>query len=681
MSIAHIEDIKDNYHGTIVADPYRWLENPDAPATLEWVDEQNELTEAFLQQAPARPWLKERLTALWNYPKYSAPHREGSDYFFSKNDGLQNQSVLYRQDSLDAEAQVVLDPNGLSEDGTIALTSTSFTKDGTLMVYALSRSGSDWQELHIRRIESGEDYPEILQWSKFTNIAWLPDNTGFYYMRFPTPGTVPPEDQNNFSRVYWHRLGTDQAEDQLVYERPDDKELAFDPNVTEDGQYLYLIVWRGTSPRNRFYYRETGSNGPFVPLLDAEDARYSFIDNDGPIFYFNTDLDAPRGRVIAIDLARPEPASWREIISQDKDVLSYVTTVNNQFVTAYLHDAHDRLRMFDLDGSPKGEITLPTLGSVVELAGKREHHEMFIGFTSFLFPTTIYHYDFKKSELKVFRQSELNFDPAPYETRQVFYNSKDGTRIPMFLVHRRGLKLDGQNPTLLYGYGGFNISLTPSFSLSRLVWLENGGVFALANLRGGGEYGEEWHQAGTLASKQNVFDDFQAAAHWLTAQNYTNPRKLAIMGGSNGGLLVAACMIQRPELFGAVVCQVPVTDMLRFHKFTVGRYWVSDYGNAEADPEQFRFLYAYSPLHNVRPDVSYPPTLIATADTDDRVVPLHAKKFAATLQANHRGPNPILLRIETKAGHGAGKPTAKVIDELADTYAFLFKIFGMRNEG
>ncbi len=675
--LARKVDLIENYHGTPVADPYRWMENPDEPETIQWVEQQNQLSQLFLADIPARQRIKDRLTELWNYPRYSAPYKKGSRYFFSKNDGLQNQAVSYWQYKLEDQPIVLIDPNKLSEDGTIALSNSVLSFDGNLLAYGISSNGSDWQEIKIRRVDSGEDFSEVLKWCKFSSIAWKHDNSGFFYNRFPDPATVPPEEQSYNSLVFWHQLGTPQAEDRLIYSRPDAKHLGFSTFITEDGQYLGMRVWDGTDPRNRFYYRPVESDGEFIRLLDDFDASYDFIDNDGSLFYFMTDQAAPRSRLIAIDLTQPERANWREIIPEQADVLSFVTLVNQQFVTAYLHNAHDQLRVYDKQGQFVKEIELPSLGAITELSGKREETEMFIGFTSFLSPTTILHYDFKTGQMSTFREAEFDFDASAYESHQVFFNSKDGTRVPMFVMHKKDLVLNGDNPTLLYGYGGFNVNLTPSFSVSRLVWLENGGVLAIANLRGGGEYGEEWHQAGTLDRKQNVFDDFQAAAHWLIDQGYTRPAKLAIQGGSNGGLLVAACMLQQPELYGAVLCQVPVTDMLRFHKFTVGRYWTSDYGNAEANPDHFKFMYAYSPLHNVKEGVAYPPTLITTADTDDRVAPLHAKKFAATLQAAHQGDNPILVRIETKAGHGAGKPTAKLIEELSDTYAFLFKIFGL----
>ncbi len=694
-------DVVDDYHGTKVADPYRWLEDPEAPDTVAWVEAQNAITASFLQAIPFRERIKARLTQLWDYPRYGVPQREGGRYYFWKNDGLQNQPVLYAQPELRGTPTPVLDPNTMSADGTAAVTNLHFTRDGRLAAYGLSRSGSDWQELHVRDCDTGADRPDVIQWCKFTGVAWEPARSGFYYNRFPEPGTVAPEDESNYQRVYWHALGTPQAEDRLVYERPDAKELGFSPRTTDDGAYLVLHVWRGTEPENRFYYRRLATDlppgppspplphqpapadgqglhgAPFIRLLDEADARYDFIDNTGSLFYFHTDLDAPRGRIIAIDVQRPEREHWREIVAQREDAIDQVAMVNDQLVVIYLHDVHHQIQRYSRDGTPLGEITLPGLGAVTGLQGKREDTELFLGFTSFLYPLTVLRYDFTTGDMETLRAPEIDFDASGYETHQVFYPSKDGTLIPMFLTHRRGLPLDGTNPALLYGYGGFNISLTPSFSIHRLAWLEQGGVLAVANLRGGSEYGEAWHRAGILEKKQNVFDDFIGAAEWLIDQGYTSRERLAIQGGSNGGLLVAACMTQRPDLFGAVLCQVPVADMLRYHKFTVGRYWTSDYGNAEADAEHFHFLYAYSPVHNIRPGTAYPPTLITSADTDDRVVSAHAKKLAAALQEAQTGDNPILQRVETKAGHGAGKPTAKLIEEQADLYTFLFTVLGL----
>jgi prolyl oligopeptidase len=663
----------DIYHGIEVADPYRWLEDADSAETLEWVTKQNKLTFSFIATA-AREKIKARLTELWDYPKYSSPSKEGGRYFFWKNDGLQNHFVFYMQEALESKARIVINPNLLSEDGTIAVTTKTVSKDGTIVAYGLSSSGSDWQEVKIRNIDSGRDSDEKLKWCRYAGIAWKHDNEGFFYDRFPEPDTVAAEDRYKYNRVYWHTLGTDQSEDRLIYERPDNKELGFAPSITEDGKFLILHVYHGTDVKNRVYYQPVESPAAFIRLLDDADARYDFIGNVDSLFYFHTDLNAPRGRIIAIDIDNPSRENWREILPERTDVIDYVAFANNHFVVAYLQDVHHKLEIYDTGGTYVRDIPLPTIGTARGLSGKQFDTEMFFSFTSFLFPPTVYRYDFISDEVTVFREPQIDFDASGYETRQVFYHSKDGTRIPMFITHRKGIGLDGNNPTLLYGYGGFSISLRPSFSTSVITWLEQGGIYAVANLRGGGEYGESWHEAGMLDKKQNVFDDFIAAAEWLIDNKYTNPKKLAIRGGSNGGLLTAACMLQRPELFGAVVCGVPVTDMLRYHKFTIGRYWAPDFGNAEASREEFEYLYAYSPLHNVKSGVEYPPILVTTADTDDRVVPSHAKKFVATLQGQAWGKNPILLRVETKAGHGSGKPTTKRIEALTDVYAFLFKI-------
>ncbi len=667
----------DVYHGIKVHDPYRWLEDPNSPETLTWVEQQNKLTADFLATVSVRDKIKARLTNLMDYPRYSTPYKEGGRYFFWKNEGLQNQSVLYHQETPESPHRTVINPNLLSPDGTIAITAAAVSEDGKLLAYALSTSGSDQQEIKIRNIDSGQDFNEALQWCRFTEIAWKHDHTGFFYNRFPDPNSVPPQDQTNYNRVYEHSLGSPQSQDKLVYEYPDNKELLFQPLITEDGKFLILQVYHGTDPKNRIYYRPIESTDLFIKLLDEADARYDFIGNTDTVFYFNTDLDAPRGRIIAIDTNNPARENWRTAIPQSDDVIDHVALVSNQFVVAYMRDVHHQLKIYTLDGAFVREIPLPTLGTVSGLSGKQFDTEMFFSFTSFLFPTTNYRYDLSTGDLSVIQKPQIDFDPSGYETKQVFSHSKDGTRIPMFITHRKDLPLDGNNPTLLYGYGGFNASLQPSFSAFTLLWLEMGGIYAVANIRGGGEYGEAWHQAGMLNKKQNVFDDFIAAAEWLIKNNYTDPKKLAIKGGSNGGLLVAACMLQKPDLFVAVICQVPVTDMLRYHRFTVGRYWIPEYGSAESSVEQFKYLYAYSPLHNIKPGTEYPPILVTSADIDDRVVPAHAKKFVATLQAKADSKNPILLRVETKAGHGQGKPLSKIIDEQTDIYSFLFKALNL----
>jgi prolyl oligopeptidase len=671
--------VVDVYHGQAVPDPYRWLEDLDSERTRAWIEAQNQLTFDYLQRIPARQRLLERLTQLWNYEKYSQPFKEGGRYFYFKNDGLQNQSVLYTQESLEAEARVLLDPNTLSEDGTVALSGIAISRDGRYLAYGLSRSGSDWQEWKVRDIETGEDLPDHLRWIKFSGASWTPDGQGFFYSRYDEP---PPgreyESANYFQKLYYHRLGTPQSEDLLVYHRPDQKEWGFAGGVTEDGNYLIISVWRGTDPKNLLFYKDLRDpNLPVVELIREFEANYSFIGNDGSRFWLLTDLNAPRRRLVAIDL--DNPGQVQEVIPEAEETLQGVSLINNQFVAFYLKDAHTQIKTFALDGTYLGEIPLPGLGSASGFGGKRYDTETFYTFTSFTTPPTIYRYDFTTGRSTLFRQPQVDFDPQAYEVQQVFYPSKDGTRIPMFLVHRRGLARTGDHPTLLYGYGGFGISLTPSFSVGLVAWLEMGGVYAQPNLRGGGEYGEAWHQAGTKLNKQKVFDDFIAAAEWLVANGYTNPSKLAISGGSNGGLLVGACLTQRPDLFAAALPAVGVFDMLRFHKFTIGWAWISEYGSPE-DPEEFKALYAYSPLHNLKPGTVYPATLITTADHDDRVVPAHSFKFAAALQAAQGGSQPILIRIDTKAGHGAGKPTTKLIEETADRWAFLVEVLGIQTD-
>jgi prolyl oligopeptidase len=668
----------DVYHGVEVKDPYRWLENPDSTESKAWIEAQNQLTFGYLSQIPAREEIKQRVTQLWNYEKYSIPFKRGDRYFYFKNDGLQNQSVLYTLKSLEDTPRVLLDPNILSEDGTVALSGLSIAEDGKLMAYGLSNAGSDWVEWYVRDVETSQDFEDHLKWVKFSGASWQCDNLGFFYSRYDEPNEATKlEDVNYYQKLFYHRLGTPQSEDILVYHRPDRKEWGFSGSVTEDGRYLTIAVWLGTESKNLVFYKDLQDpNAEVIELISQFEASYGFIDNDNTTFWFRTDLDAPRGRVIAIDINNPDRENWQEIISQTEETLEGVNLLNNQFVADYLQDARSAIKIFNLDGSFDREISLPGIGSAGGFGGKRYDRETFYTFTSFTIPATIYRYDMVTGESTIFRQPNVDFNPADYETRQIFYNSKDGTRIPMFVTHKKGLPLNGNNPTLLYAYGGFNISITPSFSVSNLVWMEMGGVYAVPNLRGGGEYGEEWHQAGMKLKKQNVFDDFIAAAEWLIANKYTSSKKLAIYGGSNGGLLVGACMTQRPELFAAAIPAVGVMDMLRFHKFTIGWAWCSEYGSPENE-EEFKVLYNYSPLHNLKPGINYPATMITTADHDDRVVPAHSFKFAAALQEAHQGDNPVLIRIETKAGHGAGKPTAKIIEEAADKWTFLLATLGI----
>jgi prolyl oligopeptidase len=672
----------DDYHGVSVPDPYRWLENVDSPETSEWIKQQNELTFSILETITVCQHIKERLTELWDFSKAWAPYKKGKWYVQERNSGLQNQNVLYVMESLDAEPRLLLDPNTLSADGTVALTSFAISEDGNWLAYATSASGSDWLTWHIRNVESGKDLDEVIEWSKFSNAAWMPDSSGFYYARYDKPVKGNQFQNTNYNqRVFFHKLNTSQERDELIYERPDQKEWGFFSKVTDDGSYHTLIVWQGTDIRNRFFYRDLRSQHQFVELISELEATYELVGNDGTTFYFFTNLDAPRGQLIAIHIDRPQKENWQTIIPESQAVLEGVVMVNDQFVALYSDDAHHVLRLFNLDGSSDGGIPFPALGSVVQvrelgLHGSRTDRELFYAFQSFLYPTTVYRYDFETRSAESIDSPELDFDPTVYETRQVFVPSKDGTKVPMYLTHKKGLKRDGQNPTLLYGYGGFNVSNMPLFEVKRLIWLELGGVYASANMRGGGEYGEAWHQAGMFDRKQNVFDDFIACAEWLIAEKITSTPKLAIEGQSNGGLLVGACMTQRPDLFGACVPQVGVMDMLRFHRFTIGWAWVSDYGSPD-DPEQFKTLYAYSPYHNLKPGTAYPATLITTADHDDRVVPGHSFKFAARLQACQSGETPVLIRIQTKAGHGFGKPTTIQIEELADIYTFLVHSLNM----
>lgn len=668
-------DTVDTYHGTKIADPYRPLEDPDAAETRAWVEAENKITFDFLEKIPARKAIKDRLTKLWDYEKFTAPRKEGERYFYSRNSGLQNQSVLYWTSSLSGDAKVLLDPNTLSTDGTVALSGTSVNDDGSLLAYGLAAAGSDWQEWKVRDVASAQDQGDVLKWIKFSGASWTKDGKGFFYGRFPAP--KPGESlkgANYYQKLYYHKVGSPQDEDVLVYERPDQKEWQFHGNVTDDGAYLIITVSKGTDDKYRILYKNLAEkDAKVVELIDNFDHEFTFVDNDGPVFWFQTDYEAPRRRIIAIDTRKPEKAAWKEIVPQAKETLERVGLVGEHFIASYLKDARTQVKLFDLTGKFVREVEFPGLGTASGFGGKRKDKETFYSFTSFTTPATIYRYDIPSGVSTVFRKPKVDFNPSDYETTQVFYKSKDGTRVPMFLSHKKGLKRNGQNPTLLYGYGGFNIPLTPTFSPSNLVWMEMGGLLAIANLRGGGEYGEEWHKAGTKLKKQNVFDDFIGAAEWLIEEKYTSTPKLAIEGRSNGGLLVGACLTQRPDLFGATLPGVGVLDMLRFHKFTIGWAWVDDYGSSD-DAEEFKALRAYSPLHNIKPGTSYPPTLITTADHDDRVFPAHSFKFAAALQAAQSGDAPVLVRIETKAGHGAGKPTGKLIEEAADKWAFLVKV-------
>lgn len=666
--------VVDDYHGTLVADPYRWLEHPDSGDTRAWIAAQNALTFGFLDTLPERQPLRERLRELWDFPKAGVPFKRHGRVFQFRNSGLQNQNVLFvsKGDVSKGEARALLDPNTLSADGTVALSGMSVSFDGRLLAYALSESGSDWLTWRVRNIDTGEDLSDVVAWSKFAGAAWQPDGSGFYYQRFPEPSAGETYTQTNQApQLRFHKLGDDPAADAVVFERPDEPEWGFGARVTRDGRFLLLYVSKGTDPRNLLFYQRLGEDATFQPVADTFVADYTVIGSDGDTLFIFTDENAPKGCLRAFDT---RAGTWSDIVPEETRVLKDVTLVQDGFIVHYLQDASSRLEHLERSGNKRADIVLPTLGSVTSVNAEPDDDEVFYGFTSFLYPTTSYRYDLTSQQsLEVFRP-EINFDSALYVTKQMFATSPDGTHVPMFVTHHRDIQDDGSNPTLLYGYGGFNISVLPSFSVSRLAWLERGGILAVANLRGGGEYGETWHQAGTKARKQNVFDDFIACAEHLIDSGITSSNKLAIQGGSNGGLLVGAAMTQRPDLFAAALPAVGVMDMLRFHKFTIGWAWVSDYGSAD-NPEDFAALYAYSPLHNLR-DAAYPATLITTADHDDRVVPAHSFKFAATLQEKQRGDAPVLIRIQTDAGHGAGKPTSMVIDEQADIWAFLLHVLG-----
>jgi prolyl oligopeptidase len=674
-------DHVDTYHGIEVPDPYRWLEEDvrQSQRVRQWVQAQNKVTFGHLRSLPAREKFKKHLTGLWDYERFGTPFKAGCRYYIANNDGLQNHYVIYVLDSLQGPRRVLFNPNEWSEDGTIALGGMSFSEDGKFVAYAVQDAGSDWRTWKVRNIETGNDPPDILNYLKFTSIAWDPESTGFFYAKYPDPD---PNQQfqslNKKMKVMFHRLGTEQADDVVVYYRPDHPEWFYDVKVTDDGHYLIITIWVGTDEKYRVMYKDLYR--PYampVDLIDKFENEYSFIDNDGSIFYFQTDLQAPKRRVIAIDIRKPERKFWKEVIPETQDTLQSVSLVSNLFVCRYLKDVATHIKLYTMDGRNIRDLELPGFGSAYGFSGKRTDTETFYSLESFAVPPSIYRYDLVTGQSTLLERSEVDFNPDLYVTEQVFYQSKDGTRVPMFITHKKSVIRDGSNPTLLYGYGGFNISIRPSFSVTRLAWMEMGGIYAVANLRGGGEYGEQWHEAGKKMKKQNVFDDFIAAAEYLIDNKYTSSDKLAILGGSNGGLLVGACMTQRPELFAAAVPVVGVMDMLRFDEFTAGRFWVDDYGSAKDSREMFEYLRGYSPYHNLKAGTHYPATLIVTADTDDRVVPSHSFKFAARLQHVHAGDSPVLIRIETRAGHGSGKPTTMKIEEDADILTFLAENLGM----
>ena len=673
------DDVVDDYHGTNVVDPYRWLEDTDSPETAAWVAAENQLTGGYLAKLPDKDDFKQELTRMWNFERYSLPSWEGHRYIYRKNTGLQNQSVIYTIRNLNENPTVVLDPNQLSPDGTVAVSSIDVSDDGKLLAYGQAKNGSDWTEIRVRDIETGRDLPDVVQWIKFAGPSWTKDGKGFFYSRYPAPG---PAESQTFAhlrdqKVYYHRLGEPEDKDELIYERPDEPEWGLEATVSKSGRYAVFVISNGTDPRNQLYIQDLGDplkpdlRAPLKPIVESFEASYDPIAVLGDRILVRTDKDAPLYKIIEIDLAQPERANWKTIVPEGKNLLEEAAVVGGMLVLNYLVDAKSQLRIAGLDGKISSDIALPALGSVSGLSGDQDRPELFYGFTSFLYPPTIYRYDVDTGKNEVFKQPELGYSPEAYQTEQIFYQSKDGSRVPMFIVQRKDLKLDGKNPVYLTGYGGFNISYKPGFSVSDLAWIKKGGVFAVVNLRGGGEYGRAWHEAGTKERKQNVFDDFIAAAETLIDRKYTSAGKIAIEGASNGGLLIGAVLTQRPDLFGATVPRVGVLDMLRYHKFTIGWAWASDYGTSD-DPEAFKYLFKYSPLHNIARGGCYPPTLIATADHDDRVVPGHSFKFAATLQAAQGCNNPILIRIDTKSGHGGGKPLAKVIDEESDILAFMW---------
>ncbi len=663
-------DTVDVYYGREIPDPYRWLEDDNSKETAEWVKSENEITRKYLEGIPFREDLKKRLTDIWNYPKYSVPFKEADHYFFFKNDGLQDQDVLYIQDALDDEPRVLLDPNKFSEDGTVALSNISVSNDGKYLGYSISRSGSDWNEIKVRDIETRKDLDDHLKWVKFSGISWKVN--GFYYSTYDKPKEGQKlSGRNEFHKVKYHKLGTSQEDDKLIYDDPEHALRNFRAQVTDDERYLFIYESESSSG-NALYYKDLRKpNGEFVLIAPGFDNEFVVVDNIGDDILIKTNYNAPAWKLMKVNPRQISMDRWETLFPEKTEVLQSVDLIGGRIVAEYMKDAYSQAFVYDYDGKMIEEMQLPEIGSLFGLNGEKDEAEAFYGFISFTFPSTIYLYDVSDNRSEVYKESELDFNADNYYTKQVFFESKDGTKVPMFIIRRKDVVLNGNNPVLLYGYGGFNIPLTPNFSLGRLLFLEKGGIYVMVNLRGGGEYGEEWHEAGMKTNKQNVFDDFISAAEYLINNNYTNPDKIAMVGGSNGGLLVGACMTQRPELFEVAIPMVGVMDMLRYHKFTIGWAWASDYGTSEDSEEMFEYLLSYSPLHNIKEGVEYPATLVTTADHDDRVVPAHSFKFIATLQEKGAGDNPYLIRIETKAGHGAGKPTSKIIEQITDIYSFM----------
>lgn len=669
-------DSADTYFGVQVKEPYRWLEDDKSPQTEAWVKAQNAVTYAYLDKIPFREGLKKRLTELMNYPKYGSPSKKNGVYYFYKNDGLQNQSVLYRQASLTAEPEILLDPNTLSKDGTVALSSIAFSNDGKYLAYSVARAGSDWNEIYVMDLATKKLLADHILWVKFSGISWQGD--GFYYSAYdaPQPGKELSK-INEYHKVFFHKVGDSQKDDKIVFQNKDFPLRNVGAAVTEDEKFLIISETESTSG-NTFQFKDlTKASSSLISLVADFENDYNVVDDFNGKLYVLTNWKAPKQRLMEIDPENPQRENWKEIIPETNDVLESVSLIGGKFLAVYMKDAANHAYAFNISGKKLYEVATPTLGTLGGFSGEKDENEAFYTFTSYTFPPTIYRFDVSGNKSEVFRKSEVKFNPDEYVSEQVFYTSKDGTRVPMSITYKKGMKRDGKNPLMLYGYGGFNISLNPSFSISRVPFLENGGIYVVANLRGGGEYGEEWHKAGTKLQKQNVFDDFIAAAEYLIKEKYTSSAKLAIDGGSNGGLLIGATLTQRPDLMAVAIPEVGVLDMLRYHKFTIGWAWATDYGTSADSKEMFEYLKGYSPLHNLHKGTKYPATLVMTGDHDDRVVPAHSFKFAATLQEANGGKNPTLIRIDTNAGHGAGKPVGKVIDAQADMWAFVMKNLGM----
>ncbi len=664
----------DEYHGVKIADPYRWLEDLNSEETKAWIEAQNKLTNDYLSNIPYREKIKQRLTDLWNYERYSTPFKVGDYYVYSKNDGLQEQNVYYIQKGINGNPEILIDPNKLSPDGSVSLSGIFFSNDNKYLSYGISRGGSDWREFYIMEVSTKKLLDDKIMWSKFSGNAWYKD--GFFYAKYDEPKSGEELKQSNqFQKIFYHKVGTPQTQDELILEDKENPKRLFSVNVTDDEKYLIISVSEGSSSYNLLWYKNLSENSSIIKLIDNFEAEYNFIDNIDEKFLVLTNYQAPNNKLVLIDLKNPSKENWKTIIPESKNVIQNVSRIGGKLIVTYLQDASSKVSVYNENGDYLYDIKLPTLGTVFGFSGKNKDIETFYTFTSFTYPPTIYRYDVKNNSSTLFKKSSLKFNMEDYETKQIFYESKDGTKIPLFIVHKKGLKLDGNNPALLYAYGGFNISQQPTFSIPRIPLLENNFVFALACLRGGNEYGEEWHKAGMLSNKQNVFDDFIAAAEWLIKNKYTSPEKLAIQGASNGGLLIGAVINQRPELFKVAFPMVGVMDMLRFHKFTIGWAWVSEYGSSE-NPVQFEYLLKYSPLHNIK-NAEYPATLVTTADHDDRVFPAHSFKFIATLQEKNTGKNPTLIRIETKVGHGAGTSTSKSIELYTDLWSFMFYNLGI----